>query len=191
MRNLLVVIFVLPLAFSSCSDESTDPALEGKDSSSYSVTLTEPPKAKKPFYSPEFRKAVLSAIERGYTPLNPDTFELVPPTEYFSLVNPQNYFNSQERIYFDQGETVRVRLKKSHELVFEEYTFLSTKDLDEIVAAMSRKLANPREDRFLRRPFTYWQFKNALCHIYTPEEIDRKSMDVAYELWIGFQTPAE
>ncbi len=191
MNNPVTALIILLWVLSSCSGENTEPVKALSDSTSYSVTPTEPPQAKKPFYSPEFRKAVLSALERGYTPLNPDTFELVPPNEYFSLVSPQNYFNGQQMIYFNQGETVRVRLKKSHELVMEEFTFLSTKDLDEIMMAMTRKLTDPREERFLRRPFTYWQFKNALCHIYTQEEKDRKAMDVAYEIWIGFQMPAE
>ena len=191
MRSFPVVISALSLSLLACTEAEQIPDLKTSNGGSYSVTATDPVPAKKPFFSPEFRKGVLSAMSLGYVPVSPDTFELIPENEFFSLVNPAGIFTEQQMIYFKQGESVRVRLKGACEIAMEERTLLSTQDLDIIISAMSRKLKDPQEERYMKRPFSYWQFKSAICHIYTTEEKNRKHMDTVYELWIGFQTPVE
>ncbi|MCC7303695.1 MAG: hypothetical protein IT233_13730 [Bacteroidia bacterium] len=146
---------------------------------------------KKPVYSPDLKRAVLFALQKGYTLLDTDTFTLIPEQEHFSLVRPADYFDSQQQLFLRQSSSARVRLKKNAMIILEERTFLSYGDLGAVQGAMSRKLEDPRQERFLRRPFTFWQYKTALCHIFTESENNRSDMDELYTEWIRLQTPAE
>lgn len=182
-------VFIGALCFLySCSEpENTGQNQPSPQITSDSFAVPE----KKPFYSSEFKQAVLWAISKGYVPLDPDTFTLIPPYEHFSLVNPAAYFNGQQSLYIGQSESVRVSLIKDAVVVMEERTFLSQEDLGSIQGALTRKLEDPRIERFLRRPFTYWQYKLALCHIFTDQERDRGKMDEIYNEWTRLQTPKE
>lgn len=150
-----------------------------------------PVPAKTPVYSPGLKTVVLFALQKGFTLLDADTFTLIPEQEHFSLIRSSDYFDAQQLLFIRQSGSARVRLKKNAVIILEERTFLSYGDLGAINGALSRKLEDPRQERFLRRPFTFWQNKTALCHIFTENEKDRADMDELYTEWIRLQSPAE
>ena len=190
---------IILLFMASCSGDISAPdAIQDKQVPQGDSSLTE----KSPVVRPSFRKAILAMLAKNWQLANPDTFEIIPEGEYFSLTTPGNILSGQDMIYFKQGETARVRFQfqsdaqnskasNMHEIIMEEHILLSTQDVDRIIAAMSKKVTSPYEERFLKRPFTFWQFENAICHMYTAEEEHRKVMDGVYEEWIKIQSPEE
>ncbi len=198
MRNRYFPVIILFFVASCSGDVSTPDAIQDKQVPLGDSSLTE----KIPVVRPSFRKAVLAMLAKNWQLANTDTFEIIPEGEYFSLTTPGNILSGQDMIYLKQGETVRVRFQfqsnaknpkasNMHEIILEEHILLSTQDVDRIIAAMSKKVTSPYEERFLKRPFTFWQFENAICHLFTAEEKHRKLMDLCYEEWVKIQSPGE
>jgi hypothetical protein len=145
----------------------------------------------------EMTDLLKAAKKAGFVPADTaHVFHCSDHKDYFGLADICSTFhqyelNAMRAAHNTCIELVKKNKKDAFPVFVEEWDFTEEPEAQNIENALSAPLADKRQERFVRTPFTFFRVHERIYYLHTAQEPARKDMDKVNDVLVKVLSPAE